>query len=276
MNILDLGRTIIEGGKLEDKLVSYKIQDINFPDSYDGQYLLKEHPARVGKLKFDNKQLKFPKKGSLHLPEKRAISLHFFANHELLAIEMMAAALLIFPHKTKEDLALKQDLLSTIIDEQKHFSLYEKRMNELGLEFGDLPLSDFFWRYMDQIKTPEQFYCVVALTFEAANLDFAKYYKQVFADVDDITTAKIMNIVYIDEISHVARGQRWLNKKDSNSDLWKYFCSHLPKNLTPDRSKGISFDREGREKAGLDINFIDNVYNYKSDFNITNRKQWKK
>eukprot|EP00914_Ancora_sagittata_P028288 GHVO01055732.1.p2 GENE.GHVO01055732.1~~GHVO01055732.1.p2 ORF type:complete len:205 (-),score=15.62 GHVO01055732.1:1359-1973(-) len=203
------------------------------------------------------------------------MALHFFANHELLAIEMMAAALLVLPTENKEDVIVKKSILTTIADEQKHFKLYQNRMNDFGLDFGDLPINDFFWRQMTNVKTKEQFFALVSLTFEQANLDFALFYGNAFAEVDDIKTSKIMQTVYDDEISHVALGQRWLNIWRGNDDLFHFYMENLPGLITPSRAKGMIFDLEGRSKAGLDQKYIENLRTYNDDFKITNRKQWK-
>ena len=79
-----------------------------------------------------------------------------------------------------------------------------------------------------------------------------------------------------DEIAHVARGKKFLEKNDEESnEFWDYYISLLPENITPNRAKGIVFDRQGREKAGLDPNFINKLESFEDDFRITKRKQWK-
>src|SRR5690606_2802985 len=123
--------------------------------------------------KFSTERVKFPGLGSLVLDEKKAVAFHFFANHELLALEMMAAALLVYPHDTEALRRFKKDLIQTMRDEQKHLKLYLHRMGDFGVEFGDYPLNDYFWRQTPTLKTPERFYALMALTFESANLDFA-------------------------------------------------------------------------------------------------------
>src|SRR5690606_10733820 len=166
-------------------------------------------PGRRGVLQFSEQKMKFPKSQRLNENEKKAMALHSFANHELLAIEMMAAAILVSPHKTDDDIKIKKGIFTALKDEQKHFKLYVNRLNELGFEFGDFPLNDFFWRQMPSIKSMGEYFAVMALTFEAANLDFAQYYKNVFLSFDDHKTAKILDIVLEDEISHVALGSFW-------------------------------------------------------------------
>ena len=187
---------------------------------------------------------------------------------------MMAAALLIYPDTTPEILQMKKGLVRTIQDEQKHLKLYMNRMKDFGIELGDFPLNDFFWRSMDKLKTPTHFHCAMAMIFESANLDFAQFYGKSFLDVEDFETAKIMDIVFQDEISHVALGVHWLNLWRRDIDLWTYFTNHLPGVMTPARSKGIHFDRSSRVRAGFDDAFLDQLEAFRDDFKVTNRKSW--
>ncbi len=271
MHYREYARILLEGASLEDKLIHLK--DIDYTESTT-QYLLPENPGRSKQLKFDNQQVKFPKNTSFHLEEKRGLALHFFANHELLAIEMMAAALLVYPDVNKESILFKKGLVKTIQDEQKHLKLYLVRMKDFGIELGEFPLNDFFWRSMEKCSTPSHFYSAMAMTFESANLDFAQYYEKSFINVEDFETAKIMRIVYEDEISHVALGAHWLNHWRGDVQLWKYFVDHLPGVMTPARSKGIHFDRNSRIRAGLDDAFLDQLELFRDEFKVTNRKSW--
>jgi uncharacterized ferritin-like protein (DUF455 family) len=262
----EFARKILEGEDLEDKLLEGSIEF----DEY-AEYSLPQLPGRRRKISFSDKQLKFPKAPQLHLEDKKAIALHSFANHELLAIEMMAAALLIYPHGTDEDIRFKRGVLSALKDEQKHLGLYIKRLNELGYEFGDFPLNDFFWRQMEKLRTPAEYLSVMALTFEAANLDFAQYYAKIFTELGDKTTAGILETVLEDEISHVALGAHWMKKWREDRTLWEYYLENLPWPLTPARSKGISYDPDLHLKAIGDEGFLNSKNNFSDEFRITKR-----
>jgi uncharacterized ferritin-like protein (DUF455 family) len=250
----EYAKKILQGESLEDKLFQAPIDWTSYQD-----FNLPAAPGRKGTLKFSEDRLKFPK------------ALHSFANHELLAIEMMAAALLVYPHKSEEDLRFKKGIVTALKDEQKHLSLYIGRLHELGFEFGDFPLNNFFWRQMEKLKTPNQYAAMMALTFEAANLDFAQYYKGVFQSVGDEQTAQILQTVLEDEISHVAFGSFWLKKWRQDKSLWEYYLSSLPGPMTPMRSKGIGFDRDLHAKAMGDDEFIDQLAKYEDDFRVTKR-----
>ena len=237
-------------------------------------YSIPSLPGRNEKLKMSDKRTKFPK--NFEHADARAKALHFFANHELLAMEMMAAAMLYFTHQNEEDIKFKKGLLQTLKEEQKHFKLYLNRMKEFGLEFGDLPLNDFFWRQMHSLRSPEEYLAMMSLTFEMANLDFMMIYKDAFLKVEDSKTAAILDVVLDDEISHVAFGVNYLNRKKQTLDLWSYYKSCLPMPLTPARSKGPILNKDSRLKTGIDQAFLTNAENYSDNYQVTIRKEWKK
>ncbi len=263
-----LARQILEGQTLNDKLIS--LEELQFDDW--SSYQLPEIPARADKIAFTEDRIKFPKPPRIFGSEGKAIALHSFANHELLAIEMMAGALLVYPHKTEEEIRFKKGILKALQDEQKHFSLYVERINELGFEFGDFPVNDFFWKQMMKLKTAENFTAVMSLTFEAANLDFAQYYRDLFKEDGDIKTADILNIVLEDEISHVAFGSHWLKRWRGDKKLWDYYLSVLPHPLTPARSKGLHYDPVVHQRAMNDEEFIHDLTNYEDSFRVTKRR----
>jgi len=262
----DYGQTILFGETLEDKLVDFNFDWTDWKDVH-----LPQLPGRKGRLVFSENQAKFPKTSRLNEADKKAMALHSFANHELLAIEMMAAAILIYPHKSDEDIRFKKGLLSTLRDEQKHLGLYIKRINELGYEFGDFSMSDFFWRQMEKLKTPAQYTALMSLTFEAANLDFAQYYSKIFKSFEDFETSKILDIVLEDEISHVAFGSHWMKRWRKDQKLWDYYLASLPYPLTPARSKGIDFDPSIHAKAMSCDDFMQSLMTYEDSFRITKR-----
>lgn len=257
---------ILLGPDLEDK---YLDTQVNWDEW--SEFKTPTLPGRSEKLQFSNKQFKFPKPSRLNENDKKAMALHSFANHELLAIEMMACALLIYPHRNEEEIRFKKGILGALKDEQKHLGLYIQRMNELGYEFGDFPLNDYFWRQMIKLKTPAEYAAVMALTFEAANLDFAQSYAKIFRELGDEKTASVLDIVLEDEISHVGFGAFWMKKWRNDKSLWDYYRECLPHPMTPARARGIGFDPIIHNKAMNDSEFVEALKNYDDDFLITKR-----
>ncbi len=183
----------------------------------------------------------------------------------------MALAIARF-HKIPDSKNFIKGIIGAMKDEQKHLALYIERIRELGYDFGDFPVNDFFWKYTDKIKTPSEYLALISLTFESANLDFAYFYAKKFEEIEDFKTSKIMMEVYQDEISHVKFGEHFMGQWKGNSDLWDYYMENLVFPITPARAKGINFDFERRIHAGLDSNFQESLLNFNDEFQITNRK----
>src|SRR4030095_9735385 len=98
-------------------------------------------PGRPTELRFKSQssgQTDFPGMHRLHEERERGRLLHFFANHELLATELMALVLLRFPESPT---AFRRGVLQTLKDEQVHTRLYLARMKACGIHFGELPVS---------------------------------------------------------------------------------------------------------------------------------------
>ena len=264
-------KSILFEGSIENKLIELEncvfqseaelmSKDAWAPDIQTLSNLLT--PGRAGKLNCGNnliKNSKFPKKSELKIASNRGRLLHYFANHELLAIETMAFVLLRFPGA---DPIFRNGVLRTLQDEQKHLRLYLSRMNELGVEFGDFPLSLYFWNTLRQMKSPLDFVTQMSLTFEQANLDFAQFYFHLFeTEIDDPKTGKILKEVHADEIKHVAHGIKWFSKwRNSSESEYESYTKLLPYPMTPRRARGATFFAgDSRAKAQMSPEFIESI-----------------
>ena len=98
MNLSEWSKEILFGENLDSKTLD--CDEILFDDEWQA-VSLPNLPGRNKKIAMSGKQLKFPR-GHFHENEKKAMALHSFANHELLATELMAGVLLKFPHNTPE------------------------------------------------------------------------------------------------------------------------------------------------------------------------------
>lgn len=185
---------------------------------------------------------------------ERGLVLHAFANHELLALELMALALLRFPDAPT---SFRMGLARTMLDEQRHLRLYESRMQALGVALGDAPVSRFFWDCLADMPSPLDFVARMSLTLEQANLDFATHFERLFRAAGDLETARILAEVHQDEIGHVKHGVVWLNRwKEPGKSEWDAYRERLVLPLTPGRAKGPIFEEQARRAAGLTPEFI--------------------
>jgi uncharacterized ferritin-like protein (DUF455 family) len=202
----------------------------------------------------------FPGLHRLEQASERGKLLHFFGNHELLATELMALVLLKFPEAPA---AFRKGVLQTLKDEQEHTRLYLGRMKSCGIEFGELPVSGYFWRCVSPMENPVDYVASLCLTFEQANLDFARHFAKGFGQIGDTETSQLLEKIYRDEIGHVAYGLKWFRRwKNPGESDWEAFCRTLKFPLSPQRAKGFSLNVEGRRAAGFDPQFIAEINVY--------------
>ena len=254
MELREFAEQILFATTLEEKLASPDI----LVDERPGLALdMPPMPGRPPGLAFKpsgSNRSDFPGLNRLEQESERGRLLHFFANHELLATELMALVLLRFPEAPA---SFRRGVLQTLREEQEHIRLYLKRMRECGIEFGALPVSGYFWRAVSPMNSPLDFVTGISLTFEQANLDFSKHYARAFTAVGDTQTAELLDRIYHDEIAHVAHGLKWFRRwKEAGVGDWQAFCQQLKYPLSPQRAKGIDLNVEGRRAAGFDPEFI--------------------
>ncbi len=256
MELRDFAERLLFGETLTDKLA----KPGPLRDERPGLALscVPVQPGRPGALTPTHKGVDaFPSLSRMREPQGRGRVLHAFANHELLAIELMALALLRFPDAPA---AFRWDLARTIVEEQRHLRAYLRRMEALGVQLGDVSVSGWFWRALKDVDSPAQFSACMGMTLEQANLDFAVHFRDLFADMGDAQTSELLAIVHRDEIRHVTVGHRWFEAfRDPGQPLFQAWQAALPPSLEPVRAKGIGFDEEGRRTAGLPGDYIEQV-----------------
>lgn len=257
METREWAKLVLSTDRLSEKLFCpAALTDLN-----PGPALIISEPGRPVHMKFQRRtrEEKLPPFQELGNKDKRAVCLHRFAGHELLAIEIMAYALLAFPEAPKN---LRKAIVHTLKEEQGHVQLYMQRLSELGLNFGDLPLYKHFWAHVPYLTSPIEYISVMNLTLEMANLDFAPIYGQYFEKYDDPKSAELMNQILVDEIRHVSVGYKWLCKlKDPKINSWNAFVQGQSPLLSPKRAKGFQMFEEHRRKAGIPEEWIEKIKN---------------
>jgi hypothetical protein len=149
-------------------------------------------------------------------------------------------------------------LAHIIRDEQRHFLLYKEHAEHWGCSLGDVGVGPFFWKSVSSVREPADFLAAMSLTFEQANLDFAVYWKKAFSRIEDDKAVEILDQVYRDEVRHVRHGVHWFQKLKGPLSVDAHRASlHFP--LSLGRAKGPLFNREGREKAGLSPEYIQEI-----------------
>lgn len=219
-------------------------------------------PARPPELAFGRIKDSSPLP-SIHQLENESVRgrlLHFFANHELLATELMALVLLKFPEAPP---AFRAGVFRTLQEEQEHTRLYLRRLQQLGVTFGQYPVSGYFWNSIASMESPMDYVSRLSLTFEQANLDFSAFFASRFKAIGDLESSRLLARIHRDEIGHVGYGLEWFRRwKDPGQDDWDAFQGALKFPLSPSRAKGAPFHPGSRRKAGLDARFIAELFVY--------------
>ncbi|MCW1887118.1 ferritin-like domain-containing protein [Luteolibacter flavescens] len=255
MTVREAAERVLFARTLEEKLA---LAPRDADDASPGAAILTpDAPGRPPELRIHAKGVRaeFPGIHRLDDDRERGVMLHFLANHELLAAELMALVLLKFPDAPTE---YRAGVYEAMREEQMHALMYVRRMKECGIAFGELPVNDYFWRIVAPMETPMDFVTRLNLTFEQANLDFSKHYAGLFRQAGDTATAAVLEKIYQDEIGHVGHGVKWFRRwKERGSTDWEAYRKSLVFPLTAARAKGVApFNAEGRVLAGLDEDFI--------------------
>lgn len=254
MELRAFAEQVLFATTLEEKLCA---PEIITDDSPGGALAAPAMPGRPRELIFKQEPSRgseFPGLHALESERERGRLLHFFANHELLATELMALVLLKFPDAPA---AFRRGVWQTLRDEQEHTRWYVERMRACGIGFGEQPVSGYFWRAVSGMESPMDYVAGLSLTFEQANLDFARHFARGFATVGDAESAALLERIHRDEIAHVAYGLKWFRRwKNPTESDWEAFCRQLKFPLSPQRAKGVSLNVESRRAAGLDAQFI--------------------
>ncbi len=254
MEIQEFAQRVLFSTSLEEKLTAGGELTDTAPGEPHGTPGQPGRPVDL-RLRTDGVRAEFPGAAKLINEEQRGVLLHFFANHELLATELMALVLLKFPEAPTE---FRRGIVHTLEEEQQHTKWYLRRMKECGVGFGDFPLNRFFWDSIAPMETPLDYVTRLSLTFEQANLDYTRHFAGLMREAGDERTAQILTRIYQDEIGHVGYGLKWFRRwKTAGSSDWEAYRSQLPFPLSPARGRGnVPFNAEGRRKAGLADAFI--------------------
>jgi uncharacterized ferritin-like protein (DUF455 family) len=181
----------------------------------------------------------------------RIALLHALAHIELNAIDLAWDIVCRFPGDAMPK-GFLDDWVQVAVDEAEHFEVLEKALNQLGSGYGELPAHDGLWQAAE--KTADDLlarFVVVPMTLEARGLDTTPATMEKLARNGDTVTPPVLEVIYKDEIKHVAAGFRWfvhLAEKrglDPKATFHALHAERFPGGLKP------PFNHEGRAEAGF-------------------------
>ena len=186
----------------------------------------------------------------------RIALLHALAHIELNAIDLAWDIVARFAPDAGLPRAFCDDWIAVAADEARHFTLLSERLAALGAAYGDLPAHDGLWEAAeDTAHDLLARLAIVPLVLEARGLDVTPAMIGKLQAAEDADSAALLQVIYDDEIGHVATGKRWfdalcqergLDPRTSWQDL---VARHFKGKLKP------PFNRAGRAAAGLPEDF---------------------
>ncbi|CDQ61453.1 unnamed protein product [Oncorhynchus mykiss] len=197
------------------------------------------------------------KRGKGGTQASRIALLHSLANIEQWAIDLSWDVIARFSSvrlDTGEPLPRQffSDFVKVAGDEAKHYHLLETRITELDSFFGALPVHNGLWQSAtDTSHNLLARLAIVHMVHEARGLDVHPQTLSRFAAQGDCSSVEVLEVIYRDEITHVAAGLRWFTyicsqeERDCLSTFHDLVKQHFKGYLKP------PFNTEGRKTAGM-------------------------
>ncbi len=144
-------------------------------------------------------------------PEGRIAILHAIAHIELNAVDLHWDIVARFSG-TPLPRGFYDDWVQAADDESKHFNLLADRLEAMGSHYGALPAHAGMWRAAeDTADDLEARLAVVPMVLEARGLDVTPGMIALFEKAGDEATVAALNVIYAEEVSHVAYGSKWFH-----------------------------------------------------------------
>jgi len=190
---------------------------------------------------------------ALTTPAGRIALLHAVAHIELNAIDLAWDIIARFPDQPR---AFYDDWVAVGADEARHFLMLADRLVACGASYGDLPAHDGLWQAaMDTSDDLLARLAVVPLVLEARGLDVTPAMIERLERAGDVESVAILEVIYREEVGHVATGMRWFMHVCGERGL-------LPeptwKAIVAERFRGRvkpPFNEDARNRAGLPASY---------------------
>ncbi len=151
-------------------------------------------------------QQKVPRR-QLGSEEGRAAFIHAICHIEFNAINLALDAVYRFRDMPDE---YYRDWLLVAKEEAEHFQLLNKRLHELGYQYGDFAAHNGLWDMACRTEHDSLHrMALVPRVLEARGLDVTPGIIKRLAQVGDTKTVEILELILREEIGHVKIGNRW-------------------------------------------------------------------
>jgi len=153
-----------------------------------------------------------PKRRRAGTDATRIALIHAVAHIELNAIDLALDLVARFATPEMPE-AFIADWLKVADDESRHFLMLQDRLQALDAAYGDLPAHDGLWEAA--MATSGDILARIAVAHmvrEARGLDVTPAMIARFTRLGDAETARVLKVIYDDEITHVATASDWFTR----------------------------------------------------------------
>ena len=196
------------------------------------------------------------------MPRRRAGSLagriallHAIAHIELNAVDLHWDILARFGHVPMPP-GFCDDWVRAADEESKHFQLLSARLEALGSFYGALDAHAGMWRAAE--ATADDLMgrlAVVPMVLEARGLDVTPGMIKMFAKAGDGESVAALEVIYAEEVGHVAYGSKWFHFLCGRENQDPKDCFHRLVRTYFDGALKPPFNDEKRAEAGLPLDF---------------------
>ncbi|WP_299191301.1 ferritin-like domain-containing protein [uncultured Litoreibacter sp.] len=185
----------------------------------------------------------------------RIAMLHAIAHIELNAVDLHWDLVARFPD-VEFPLGFFDDWVKAADEESKHFKLLSDCLQSYGSHYGALPAHAGMWQAAtDTAQDIMGRLAVVPMVLEARGLDVTPGMIKLFQQAKDTQTVAALNVIYAEEVAHVAYGSKWFHFLCGRENLDPKIAFHgLVKRYFHSKLRP-PFNEEKRAEAGLAPDF---------------------
>lgn len=188
-------------------------------------------------------------------PTGRIALLHALAHIELNAVDLHWDILARYTD-VRMPPGFYDDWVKAADEEAKHFNLLCDCLEALGSHYGALPAHAGMWRAAeDTIDDLPGRLAVVPMVLEARGLDVTPGLIEVFRAAGDTRALEALQVIYAEEVSHVAYGSKWFHFLCGRTDQDPKEVFHALVRRYFHGALKPPFNEEKRAEAGIPPDF---------------------
>ncbi|MEM7471011.1 MAG: ferritin-like domain-containing protein [Pseudomonadota bacterium] len=188
-------------------------------------------------------------------PEGRTAMLHAIAHIELNAVDLHWDLIARFPD-TEFPMGFYDDWVKAADEESKHFNLLSDCLQSYDSHYGALPAHAGMWQAASDTATDIMGrLAVVPMVLEARGLDVTPSMIKLFQQAKDQQTVDALEVIYSEEVAHVAYGSKWFHFLCGREDIDPKTAFHALVQRYFHSKLRPPFNEEKRAEAGIAPDF---------------------